>query len=83
MLAGVALQRPDERVLRSDLLGMESELSCGSIFYMNFIASCSGLVSSSLSFTRTSWYASMNWSRSGSVSAARPPSAVRCRASIS
>jgi hypothetical protein len=61
----------------------ESELSCGSIFRMNFIASYSGLVSSSLNFTSTSWYASMNWSSSGSVSTSRPPSAVRCRASIS
>jgi hypothetical protein len=46
-------QRSNERVLRSDLLEMESELSCGSIFHMNFIASCSGLVSSSLNFTST------------------------------
>jgi hypothetical protein len=68
-------------VLRNDLPEMESELSCGSIFRMNFIASCSGLVSSSLNFTSTSWYASMNWS--SSVSAARPSNAVRCRASIS
>jgi hypothetical protein len=70
-------------VLRNDLSEMESELSCGSIFRVNFIASYSGLVNSSLSFTSTSWYASMNWSSSGSVSAARPPSVVRCRASIS
>jgi hypothetical protein len=34
-------------------------------------------------FTSTLWYAFMNWSSSGSVSAARPPSAVCCRASIS
>jgi hypothetical protein len=51
----------DERVLSGDLPEMESELSCGSIFRMNFIASCSGLVSSSLNFTSTSRYASMNW----------------------
>jgi hypothetical protein len=70
-------------VLRSDLPEMESELSCGSIFHMNFTASSSGLVSSSLNFTSTSWYASMNWSDYGSVSAARPPSAMRCRASTS
>jgi hypothetical protein len=76
-------QRPDERVLRSDLLEMESELSCGSIFRMNSTAYCSGLVSSSLNFTSTSGYASMDWSSSGSTSAARSPSAVRCRASIS
>jgi hypothetical protein len=31
-------------VLRCDLPEMESELSCGSIFRMNFIASCGGLV---------------------------------------
>jgi hypothetical protein len=37
-------QRLDERVLRSDLPEMKSELSCSSIFHMNFIASCSGLV---------------------------------------
>jgi hypothetical protein len=43
----------------------ESELRCSSIFRMNFIASCSSLVSSSLNFTGTSWYASMNWSSSG------------------
>jgi hypothetical protein len=85
MFVGVALfhQCSDERVLRSDLPEMESELSCDSIFRMNFIASCSGLISSSLNFTSTSWYASMNWSSSGSVSAARPPGAVRCRASTS
>jgi hypothetical protein len=59
----------DERVLCSDLPEMESELTCGSIFRVNF--------------TSISWYTSMNWSSSGSVSAARPPSAVRCRASIS
>jgi hypothetical protein len=60
----------------------ESELSYGSIFRMDFTASCSGLVNSSLNFTSTSWYASMNWSSFGSVSAARPPSTMRCRASI-
>jgi hypothetical protein len=43
--------RSDKRVLRSDLPEMESELSCGCILHMNFIASCSGLVSSSLNFT--------------------------------
>jgi hypothetical protein len=62
---------------------MGCELSCGSIFRMNFIASSSGLVSSSLNFTSTSWYASMNWSSSVSISTARPSSVVCCRASIS
>jgi hypothetical protein len=37
-------QRLDERVLRSNLPKMDNELSCSSIFRMNFIASCSGLV---------------------------------------
>jgi hypothetical protein len=37
-------QRPDKRVLCSDLSEMKSELSCGSIFRMNFITSHSGLV---------------------------------------
>jgi hypothetical protein len=76
-------QCPDGRVLRNDLLEMESELSCSSIFCMNFIASCSDLVSCSLNFTSTSGYTSMDWSSSGSASAVRPPSVVRCRASIS
>jgi hypothetical protein len=58
-----------ERVLRGDLPEMESELSCGSIFRVNF--------------TSIAWYTSMNWSSSFSVSAARPPSVVCCRASIS
>jgi hypothetical protein len=37
-------RRPDERVLRSNLPEMDNELSCGSIFRMNFTASFSGLV---------------------------------------
>ena len=44
--------------MRSDLPEMESELSCDSTLRMNSIASCSGLVSSSLNFTSISWYAS-------------------------
>jgi hypothetical protein len=79
MFVGVALfhQCSDERMLRSDLLEMGSELSYDSTLRMNSIASCSGLVSSSLNFTSISWFASMNWSSSGSVAAARPPSAAR------
>jgi hypothetical protein len=46
-------QRSDERVLRSDLPEVESELSCGSIFRV--------------SFTSVPWYASMNWSSSNSM----------------
>jgi hypothetical protein len=74
MFLGVALFRqcPDE-----------SELSYDSTLRMNSIASCSGLVSSSLNFTSISWYATMNWSSSGSVAAARPPSIACCRASTS
>jgi hypothetical protein len=85
MFVGVALfhQCLDERMLRSGLSEMESELSYDSTLRMNSIASCSGLVSSSLNFISISWYASMNWSSSGSVVAVRPPSAVRCRASTS
>jgi hypothetical protein len=77
MFVGVApfRQCSDERMLLSDLPEMESELSCDSTLRMNSIASCSGLVSSSLNFTSISWYASMNWSSFGSVAAARPPSA--------
>jgi hypothetical protein len=45
-------------MLRSDLPEMESEFSCDSTLRMNSIASCSGLVSSSLNFTSISWYAS-------------------------
>ena len=77
MFVGVALLLPAlRRKGVAQRPSRESELSYDSIFHMNFIASCSGLISSSR-------YASMNWSSSGSVSAARPPSAVRCRASIS
>jgi hypothetical protein len=85
MFVGVALFRQcsDERMLRSDLPEMESELSYDSTLRMNFIASCSGLVISSLNFTIISWYASMNWSNSGSVAAARPLSVMRYRASTS
>ncbi|PWZ55239.1 hypothetical protein Zm00014a_029740 [Zea mays] len=50
---------------------------------MNSIASYSGLVSSSLNFTSISWYATMNWSSSGSVAAARPLSVACCRVSTS
>jgi hypothetical protein len=53
-------QCSDERMLRSDLPEMESELSYDSTLRMNSIASCSGLVSSSLNFTSISWYTSMN-----------------------
>jgi hypothetical protein len=53
-------QCSDERMLRSDLPEMESELSYDSTLHMNSIASCSGLVSSSLNFTSISWYTSMN-----------------------
>jgi hypothetical protein len=76
MFVGVALFRQcsDERVLRSGLPEMESELSCDSTLRMNPITSRSGLISSSLSSTSISWYASMNWSSSGSVAVARPPS---------
>jgi hypothetical protein len=85
MFVGVALfhQCSDERTLHSDLLEMESELSCDSTHHMNSLASCSSLVSSSLNFTSISWYTSMNWSSSGSVVAIRLPSAVRCHASTS
>jgi hypothetical protein len=85
MFMGVAIFRQcsDERMLRSDLREMGSELSCDSTLRMNSIASYSGLVSSSLNFTSISWYASMNWSSFGSVAAAKPPSAMRCRASTS
>jgi hypothetical protein len=85
LFVGVALfcQCSGERMLRSDLPEMESELSCDSTLRMNSIASRSGLVSSSLNFTSISWYASMNWPSSGSVAAAWLSSAVRCRASTS
>jgi hypothetical protein len=85
LLVGVALFRQcsDERMLRSDLPEMGSELSCDSTLRMNSIASCIGLVSSSVNFASISWYASMNWSSSGSVAAAGPTSVVRCRASTS
>jgi hypothetical protein len=78
MFVGVALfcQCSEERMLRSDLPEMESELSCDSTLCMNPIASRSSLISSSLNFTHISWYASMNWSSSGSAAAARPPSAT-------
>jgi hypothetical protein len=75
-LKGVA-QRPFGGRKRAELwlhLLLLPELSC---------AFRSSLVSSSLNFTSTWWYASMNWSSSGSVSAARPPSVVCRRASIS
>lgn len=49
---------PEERILRSDLPEMESVLSCVSTLLKNSMASCSGLVSSSLYFTSISWYAS-------------------------
>jgi hypothetical protein len=82
MFVGVALFRQcsEERMLRSDLPEMESELSCDSTLCMNSIASHSGLISSSLNFTSILWYASMNWSSSGSATAAKPPSVVRGRA---
>jgi hypothetical protein len=38
-------------------------LSCDSTLRMNSIASCSGLVSSSLNFTSISWYASCTESK--------------------
>jgi hypothetical protein len=46
-------QRPNERVLCSDLPEVESELRCGSIFHV--------------SFTNIPWFTSMNWSSSNSM----------------
>jgi hypothetical protein len=46
-------QHSNKRVMCSDLPGVESELSCGSIFCV--------------SFTSIPWYTSMNWSSSNSM----------------
>jgi hypothetical protein len=72
-----AAQRPSGGRKRAELwlhLSLLPELSC---------AFRNSPVSSPLNFTSTWWYASMNWSSSNSVSAARPPSVVCYRASIS